>query len=85
MSLVTLIGPRPNLLGHENKGSSMRLEMSQPILTNEQLSKIRHIDKEKGDAFNTKTLDITYDAALRGGGMSIALEKLCKAAGWFIN
>ena len=80
MSLVTLIGPRPNLLGHENKGSSMRLEMSQPILTNEQLSKIRHIDKEKGDAFNTKTLDITYDAALRGGGMSIALEKLCKAA-----
>ena len=80
MSLVTLIGPRPNLLGHENKGSSMRLEISQPILTNEQLSKIRNIDKEKGDAFNTKTLDITYDAALRGGGMTKALKNLCKAA-----
>jgi len=80
MSLVTLIGPRPNLLGHENRGGSMRLEMSQPILTNEQLLNIRNIDKQKGDAFKTKTLDITYDAALRGGGMTNALKELCIAA-----
>ncbi len=80
MSLVTLIGPRPNLLGHENKGSSMRLEMEQPILTNEQIAEIRHIDKESGEAFKTKTLDITYDAVLRGGGMTNALKLLCEAA-----
>lgn len=80
MSLVTLIGPRPNLLGHGDKGSAMRLEVSQPILTNEQLSKIRHIDEIKGDAFKTKTLDITYDAILRGGGMTKALKNLCNAA-----
>ena len=80
MSLLTLIGPRPNLLGHENKGSSMRLEIEQPILTNEQLSEIRHIDEEKGDAFKTKTLDITYDVALRGGAMTNAIRLLCEAA-----
>ena len=80
MSLVTLIGPRPNLLGHDNKGSSMRLEIKQPILTNEQLSNIRHINDHAGDDFRTKTLDITYDAALRGGGMKQAIRQLCDAA-----
>src|SRR6516164_2192514 len=32
MSLVSMIGPRPNLLGHE-AGAHYRLEVSQPILT----------------------------------------------------
>ena len=32
MSLVSMIGPRPNLLGHE-AGSHYRLEVAQPILT----------------------------------------------------
>ena len=80
MSLVTLIGPRPNLLGHENKGSSMRLEIKQPILSNEQLSNIRHINDHAGDAFRTKTLDMTYDASLRSGGMKEAIQTLCDQA-----
>jgi len=76
MSLVTMIGPRPNLLGHENKGSNVRLEIKQPILTNEQLYNIRHIDSHAGEAFKTKTLDITYDASLRSSGMKEAIEKI---------
>ena len=40
MSLVSMIGPRPNLLGHQ-AGTHKRLEVSQPILTNEDLEKIR--------------------------------------------
>ena len=32
MSLVSMIGPRPNLLGHE-AGTHYRLEVAQPILT----------------------------------------------------
>ena len=35
MSLVSLIGPRPNLLGLDSGGENMRLEVSQPVLTNE--------------------------------------------------
>ena len=80
MSLVTMIGPRPNLLSHTDAGSSMRLEIKQPILTNEQLYLIRHIHDHAGDAFRTKTLDITYDASLRGAGMGPAIEKLCQDA-----
>ncbi|MDX5416088.1 MAG: glutamate synthase subunit alpha, partial [Alphaproteobacteria bacterium] len=43
MSLVSFIGPRPNLLDLEGMSSVKRLEVRQPILTNEDLEKIRMI------------------------------------------
>ncbi len=43
MSLVSMIGPRPNLLGH-HAGNHYRLEVAQPILTNSDLEKIRDIE-----------------------------------------
>jgi glutamate synthase (NADPH/NADH) large chain len=43
MSLVSMIGPRPNLLGHD-AGSHKRLEVDQPILTNEDVAKIRSVE-----------------------------------------
>ncbi len=61
MSLVSFIGPRPNILDLEGMlASSKRLEVRQPILTNEDLEKIRSIGGMRGPAFDTKTLDITY-------------------------
>jgi len=80
MSLITLIGPRPNLLGHENKGAHMRLESSQPVLSNEDLYRIRHIHDHAGDAFQTATLDITYYASKGRDGMREAIYDLCAAA-----
>jgi glutamate synthase (NADPH/NADH) large chain len=80
MSLVTLIGPRPNLLGHDNQGSHMRLESSQPVLSNEDLDRIRHIHDHAGDAFQTATLDITYYATKGAEGMREAIYDLCAAA-----
>ena len=80
MSLVTFIGPRPNLLGHSERGDSMRLEVKQPILTNEQLYYIRHINDHAGDAFRTKTLNINYDVALGEEGMQVAIKALCAEA-----
>ena len=62
MSLVSMIGPRPNLLGH-HAGSHYRLEVSQPILTNADLEKIRAISTLVGDAFRTETIDMTWPAA----------------------
>jgi glutamate synthase (NADPH/NADH) large chain len=63
MSLVSMIGPRPNLLGHE-AGSHHRLEVSQPILTDGDLKKIHAIEK-LASAFRTDTLDAP---GFRGGG-----------------
>jgi glutamate synthase (NADPH/NADH) large chain len=79
MSLVSMIGPRPNLLGH-HAGTHYRLEVSQPILTNGDLEKIRGIASLAGDAFRTHTLDATWPAVEGADGIGPALEKLCHAA-----
>ena len=80
MSLVSFIGPRPNLLDLSGAGSAMRLEVDQPILTNADLEKIRGIGSHAGDHFQTITLDICYPADLGAGGMAPALDALCAAA-----
>jgi glutamate synthase (NADPH/NADH) large chain len=79
MSLVSLIGPRPNLLGFK-EGSDKRLEVHQPILTNVDLEKVRHIEDRTAGAFRTKTLSICYAATTGGAGMEEALQNLCKQA-----
>ena len=76
MSLVSFIGPRPNLLDLEGQGARKRLEVRQPILTNADLEKIRAIGAMDDNPFQSKTLDITYPAALGAAGMEAALEEL---------
>ncbi|MET0070880.1 MAG: glutamate synthase large subunit [Candidatus Thiodiazotropha sp.] len=80
MSLVSLIGPRPNLLNMADAGDHMRLEVSQPVLTNEDLERIRHIEDNTGGAFRTKTLDIIYPSMSGVDGMKPALTRLCELA-----
>jgi glutamate synthase (NADPH/NADH) large chain len=79
MSLVSFIGPRPNILDHEGSSKKKRLEVRQPILTNEDLEKIRCIGHVE-DSFDTKTLDITYDAKTGAAGMREALIRLGERA-----
>src|SRR5215472_4668477 len=78
MSLVSMIGPRPNLLGHE-AGTHHRLEVSQPILTDTDLQKI-HAIETLVPAFRTDTLDATWPATEGADGMASALERLCREA-----
>jgi glutamate synthase (NADPH/NADH) large chain len=80
MSLVSLIGPRPSLLGLTEAGRHMRLEVKQPVLTNEDLERVRHIEDNTGGAFRTFTLDITYPADYSADGMEPALRRLCQHA-----
>ena len=79
MSLVSLIGPRPNLLGLDEGGRHMRLEVEQPVLTNQDLEKIRRIEARSGGAFKTKTFTLCYPSDLGVTGMEGALDKLCVA------
>ncbi len=79
MSLVSLIGPRPNLLGLDEGGTHKRLEVEQPVLTNQDLEKIRRIEARSGGAFKTKTFTLCYPSDLGASGMEGALDKLCLA------
>src|SRR5712691_11438914 len=75
MSLISMLGPRPNLLGHE-VGSHYRLEVAQPILTDGDLAKIRNIEHLIDGRFKTDTLDITWPVAEGAAGMEPALDRL---------
>ena len=80
MSLVTFIGPRPNLLDLEGTSKQKRLEAAHPILSNENLERIRGIGDVADNQFRTVTLDITYGADHGAAGMGKALDTLCKRA-----
>ena len=79
MSLVSMIGPRPNLLGRQ-AGTHKRLEVDQPILTNGDLAKIRSAEAQLDGAFRTQTIDITWEAAAGAAGLAAAIKEMCWAA-----
>ncbi|HEX3756013.1 MAG TPA: glutamate synthase large subunit [Rhizomicrobium sp.] len=76
MSLVSMIGPRPNLLGRE-AGAHKRLEVSQPVLTNADIEKIRSISELVDGAFRTATIDCTWPASEGADGLANALIRIC--------
>lgn len=72
----TTTGPEKNLIKPE-PDSCRQIRLKTPILSNEELAKIRHIDRE---GFKSVTLPILFKAA--GGGRSLeqAMDNLCRAA-----
>src|SRR5262249_19820349 len=79
MSLVSIIGPRPNLFDLEGSSRKKRLEVHQPILTNANLEKIRSIS-DLGDHFRSLTLDTTWPAESSAAGMETAIAELSDKA-----
>ena len=63
MSLVSFIGPKPNLLDINNVNPPLRLEVSQPVLDFAAMAQIRDIEQVTGKKFRSYELDITYPAA----------------------
>jgi len=79
MSLLSMIGPRPNLLGRD-AGTHKRLEVEQPILTNDDLAKIRSVEAVLDGAFRCTTVDMTWDASTGAEGLEMAIKEMCWAA-----
>ncbi|MAQ07561.1 MAG: glutamate synthase large subunit [SAR116 cluster bacterium] len=81
MSLVSFIGPRPNLLDLTSGGKQKRLEVDQPILTNTDLERIRRIENHVDGSFKTYTLNICYRKNNKvNNNLADIIEKLCKKA-----
>jgi glutamate synthase (NADPH/NADH) large chain len=80
MSLVSIIGPRPNLFDLEGLSHLKRLEVRQPILTNTDLEKIRWISEVGDPHFKSVTLHAVWPAEHGAAGMRPAIAELCRAA-----
>ena len=80
MSLVSFIGPKPNLLGIDEMNPPLRLEVSQPVLDFEQMETIRHIENYTDGKFKSCELDITYPLAWGKEAIEARLASLCAQA-----
>lgn len=80
MSLVSFIGPKPNLLDINQVNPPMRLEVSQPVLNHADMAKLREIEKHTHGKFKSVTLDITYPVHWGKEGVEAQLASLCAEA-----
>ncbi|MES2089670.1 MAG: glutamate synthase-related protein [Pseudomonadota bacterium] len=80
MSLVSFVGPKPNLLDINAVNPPMRLELSQPVLDFDDMARLRNIEKHTGGKFKPYEIDITYPAAWGHEGVEARLASLCAEA-----
>jgi glutamate synthase (NADPH) large chain len=79
-SLVSFIGPKPNLLGIDEMNPPLRLEVSQPVLDFYEMEKVRYIERYTGGKFKSCELDITYPVAWGKEAIEARLASLCAQA-----
>ena len=63
MSLVSFIGPRPNLLDINAVNPPIRLEVAQPILDFKDIARLKSISSRTNGKFRSCEVDITYPAS----------------------
>ncbi len=83
MSLLSLIGPRPNLLGSGLDGVAPHLAVPHPILTDLELARLRNIAAPTSGALRAHTLCICWPVGADDQvalGMAGALDDLCARA-----
>jgi glutamate synthase (NADPH/NADH) large chain len=80
MSLTSFIGPKPNLLGIEETNPTLRLEVHQPVLSNDDIAKLRNIDQLTQGRYRSLVLDITYPVTQGAAGCEKTVQALCAAA-----
>lgn len=80
MSLVSFIGPKPNLLDINNVNPPLRLEVTQPVLDVAAMAQIRNIEKITAHKFRSFELDITYPTAWGPDGIEACIASLCSNA-----
>ncbi len=79
-SLVSFIGPKPNLLGIDEMNPPIRLEVSQPVIDFYEMEKIRHIEHYAEGKFRSHELDICYPVAWGKEAIEARLASLCAQA-----
>ncbi|HEX5464926.1 MAG TPA: glutamate synthase-related protein, partial [Burkholderiales bacterium] len=79
-SLVSFIGPKPNLLGIDEINPPLRLEVSQPVLDFDQMETLRHIENYTDGKFRSCEIDVTYPAAWGSQAIEARLASLAAQA-----
>jgi glutamate synthase (NADPH/NADH) large chain len=76
MALECYIGPERNLL-EATEEHAHRLRVPHPILSNEELAALKHLDHR---GWRTRCIDITFKVGSGNDGLAAALDRICAEA-----
>ncbi|HSG89880.1 MAG TPA: glutamate synthase large subunit [Pseudomonadales bacterium] len=76
MGLQCYIGPEGNLL-ETTEAQAHRMWVPHPVLTNEELAALKHIDHR---GWKSRVIDITFPKGSGEAGLKAALERICEEA-----
>ncbi len=79
-SLVSFVGPKPNLLGIDEMNPPLRLEVSQPVLDFDRMEVMRDIERHSDGKFRSYEIDITYPSAWGTEAIEARLASLAAQA-----
>ncbi len=80
MSLVSFVGPKPNVLNIAEINPPIRLEVAQPVLLAADMEKIRNISNSMSSKFRAFELDICYPVSWGKEGIEARLATLAANA-----
>ena len=76
MALECYVGPEGNLLAR-SEANANRLRMPHPVLTNEELTALKHMNHR---GWRTRSIDITFPKGSGEAGLRAALDRICAEA-----
>ncbi len=79
MSTDTTVGPEANML-EPTPECARQIKLGSPILTNQELEKLKHLGEEGFSGFRSVTLQMLFDIGLGRSGLETALNDLCHDA-----
>ena len=78
MSLEHSLGKKPNIFSSPDMNNSYRLEISQPILKNEEVRLIKSISKHTDNKLNAGIVDIIFENSNQSGKeLELGINKIC--------
>jgi glutamate synthase (NADPH) large chain len=85
MSLLSFVGPLPNILGSYSDKNHKQLKLEKPILTKEEFDSIVNLNKNDKNDFKVKIINCCFDRKNNDAGLSFAIDNICHLAEKAIN
>ena len=80
MSIDMSLGHKPNIFSLPNENSSLRLELNQPIIKNEEIQALISIEKNTKGRLKSSVIDILFKNSNKGNELQNGLDRICYEA-----
>ncbi len=80
MSLKNTLGTRPNIFSSPTENKNFRLEIDQPLLTNEEIEVVKNIEYHSKGKLRSGVVDILFKNSLKGNELNDGIENICHQA-----